>query len=99
MALLQAKSASPKRVILRAHLDLFPVHNEIVNAWFFRNGYCQKDQTYLWTEGGHFMRIGLHIRDRFHIIIDIDKDGVENPDMKNMPYEIWKVIPNPDKIE
>ena len=98
MTSLLAEFASPKRVIIRAHSDLFAVHNEIINAWFFERGYCQKDETYLWTKGGHYMRVGPEIQNRFHLIIDINKDVVENPDMRDVQYEIWKVVKNPDEL-
>src|SRR5271155_700724 len=99
MALLPSKSALPKRVILRAHSDWFPVHDKIVNTWFFRSGYCQQDQTYLWPEGGHYMRIGFQIQERFHIIIDMNKDAVENGDMTEVPYEIWKVVESAGEVQ
>jgi hypothetical protein len=81
-----------RRAIIRASSTLWQEVDEITQAWFQMCGFCEENETYEWHQHGHFMRLGWESAGRLHIIIDINKDLIQNPDPKQIPHEIWKVV-------
>ncbi len=90
-------SSVPKRVIIRAPDELFNENYDITKAWFCLCGFSKDDETYLWIKGGHYVHVGAEGGGRFHIIIDMNKDHVQNPDLEGLAYEIWRVTKNSEE--
>ena|SRR5271163_831262 len=79
-----------KRVVLRADSELLDSYLEIINCWFRFCGYFKdsNDQQY---SDEHFVHIGGDNQKRFHLIVDMNKNEVQNPDVQELRYEIYRV--------
>jgi hypothetical protein len=84
--------STARRVIIRLSSALEQEVDAITRAWFQTCGFCEEDEVYEWYHRGHFMRVGWGDADRIHIIIDVNKDLLQDPDPKQIPHEIWKVV-------
>ena len=75
-----------KRVVL-----VFKLHNndeDIVKA-FLRHCHHPESE---YEENKHFIHLDPDRGEKTaHIVIDVNKDKVETPDVSNMPHEIYKV--------
>ena len=91
---MSAADLTPRRVIIRTHSDMLQEVDQITNAWFHLCGFCEENEVYPWHQRGHFMRVGWESGGRLHIIIDISKDLIQNPDTRQIPHEIWKAVKN-----
>jgi hypothetical protein len=90
-------SSVPKRMIIQAFNKLFNENYDIIKVWFYFYGFSKDDETYFWIKSGHYIYVGAEDGGRFHIIIDMNKDFVQNSDLKGLLYEIWRVTKNSEE--
>lgn len=87
----------PKRVILRLRVNEFEgrdssEYNEAIEAYIAFAGYSVNEL----EEGKHYAHIEPYqapeLQQRsFHIILDIEKDMLDNPNVQKLPHEIYRV--------
>jgi|SRR5271154_223972 len=85
-----AQSSQYKRVILRANSELLDSYLEIINSWFRFCGYFDDNKDYQYRHE-HFVHIGGDNQNRFHLIVDMNKNQVQKPDLQHLHYEMYRV--------
>ena len=76
-----------KRIIIRAHECWHDKHKDVVQAWFRRCGY---EEDYDWTSHHHVHLSGVN-GERFHVIIDMEKNLAGNSRLDEIPHEIYRL--------
>src|SRR5271163_803412 len=80
---------SSKRVIIRAHEYWHDSYEQIIQDWFTYSGFILKDEVYQWAPR-HYVHLGGVNGGRFHLIIDMEKDGLQDPQARDIPYEVYR---------
>lgn len=96
----RTKMDSPaRRIVLRMHSNMFERYVEITNSWFQRCNYCDLEDVahdvYDWSDR-HFVHVGGENADRWHLIVDMEKDQLSSLDPQQIPYEVYRVTSNQD---
>ena len=81
---------SSKRIVIRAHEHWHDEYQQIVQDWFKHCGYTTPSEPYQWT-GQHFVHLGGVNDGRFHLIIDMEKSGLDHPRIEDIPYELYRL--------
>ncbi|KAK5203194.1 hypothetical protein LTR96_010965 [Exophiala xenobiotica] len=74
MASTSGSKNNPKRVIIRVHEHWHDDHQKITQDWFHFAGYSSSEEEYDWTTD-HYVHLGGVNDRRFHVIIDMEKNG------------------------
>ena len=88
---------NPVRIIIRAHERWLDEYQSIVDDWFRHRGYATATDSYAWPKKHHVHILGINNR-RFHLIIDMHKECLKDPEAEELSYELYRLRkPNESK--
>ncbi len=79
-----------KRVIIRVHEHWHDQYLQILQDWFQHCGYAMHSERYEWTNR-HYVHLGGVNQHRFHLIIDMERNGLKDPRLDDIPYEVYRL--------
>ena len=87
---MNCEKKTSRRIVIRVHERWHEDYEKIVQDWFQYCGYGTASELYSWIDHHYVHLLGVNNR-RFHLIIDMEKVGLQNPHIEEIPYEIYRL--------